>query len=230
VSLNASGAVRVADVSMLDFDKNGGLLPAIVQDATSGAVLMLGYMDREALEKTLACQRVTFFSRSRQRLWTKGETSGAFLDLVSVTPDCDRDALLVMARPQGAVCHRGTSTCFDVTSNEKHPSAQTSSESLAFLNALETIIEQRSGLQAPDSYTARLFAQGPRRLAQKVGEEAVEVALASLTEADSRVVEESADLLFHLLVLLRGRGLKLHRVLDEMRRRHAERTNQPLTR
>jgi phosphoribosyl-AMP cyclohydrolase / phosphoribosyl-ATP pyrophosphohydrolase len=213
ISPEQTQEIRAADVPMLDFGKSGGLLPAIVQDATSGAVLMLGYMNAPALEETLARKQVVFFSRSRQRLWMKGETSGAILDLAGVFADCDRDALLVTARPRAAVCHRGTRTCFGET-------ALTEAESHSFLHTLESVVEERVSSGKPDSYTARLFAKGTAQLAQKVGEEALEVALASLAETDERVIGESADLLFHLLVLLRGRGLKLDQVLDELRRRH----------
>lgn len=212
--------IRLADVPTLDFAKSGGLLPAIVQDATTRAVLMLGYMNAPALEQTLTQRQVVFFSRSRQGLWLKGETSGAILELVGVFADCDRDALLITARPRAAVCHRGTRTCFG-------DAALTEAEARSFLHTLESVVDERVTSGKPDSYTARLFADGTRQLAQKVGEEALEVALASLAETDERVIEESADLLFHLLVLLRGRSLKLDQVLDELRRRHAAATNRP---
>jgi phosphoribosyl-ATP pyrophosphohydrolase/phosphoribosyl-AMP cyclohydrolase len=205
-----------ADIDALDFDKGSGLLPAIVQDVDTGAVLMLGYMNREALHTTFERRRVVFFSRSKQRLWMKGETSGHYFDLVDVRTDCDCDTLLITARPIGPACHLGTTTCFG---NEKISSA----EQLAFLTQLESIIAQRIAENPEGSYTARLFAKGPKRLAQKVGEEGLEVALAAVAESDDKVVSESADLLFHLLVLLKGRGIPLARVIAELQSRHAAR-------
>jgi phosphoribosyl-AMP cyclohydrolase / phosphoribosyl-ATP pyrophosphohydrolase len=209
-----SGGLRLADIETLDFAKSGGLLPAVVQHADTGAVLMVGYMNREALRETIARRHVVFFSRSKQRLWEKGETSGHFLELGEIRADCDRDALLVTATPAGPVCHVGTATCFGDESITK-------GEQLAFLATLEGVIEQRIAESPQGSYTARLFAQGPRRIAQKVGEEGLEVALAAVVETDDKVVAESADLLFHLLVLLRSRGLSLDSVVAELRSRHA---------
>lgn len=202
------------EVATLDFAKGGGLLPAIVQDAGTGAVLMLGFMSAEALRATLERRRVVFFSRSRQRLWEKGETSGHHLEVESVRADCDRDTLLITARPQGPVCHTGARTCFG---DEKLSAA----ESLAFLAQLERIIAQRAAERPEGSYTARLLAQGPRRLAQKVGEEGLEVALAAVAETGERIVSEAADLLFHLLVLLRSRDIPLADVVSELEARHA---------
>lgn len=207
-----AGALCPADIDRLDFDKTGGLLPAVVQ-AEGGAVLMLGYMNREALRETFARSRVVFFSRSRQRLWEKGETSGHTLDLLSVRADCDRDALLVTARPRGPVCHLGTATCF----GDAPPCAGR----LQFLGELGAVIEQRIADRPEGSYTARLYAQGVRRMAQKVGEEGLEVALAAVAETDEKVIAESADLLYHLLLLLKSRGLSLERVVEELRSRHA---------
>jgi phosphoribosyl-ATP pyrophosphohydrolase/phosphoribosyl-AMP cyclohydrolase len=207
--------VTVSDIDSLDFAKSGGLLPAVVQHAGTGAVLMLGYMNGDALRETFSRRHVVFFSRSKQRMWEKGETSGHFLELDSVRMDCDRDTLLVTAWPHGPVCHVGTETCFG---NE----AATTGERLAFLATLETIIAKRAAEQPEGSYTARLFEQGARRIAQKVGEEGVEVALASVMEADDKVIGESADLLFHLLVLLKKRGLSLEHVVAELQSRHAK--------
>jgi phosphoribosyl-ATP pyrophosphohydrolase/phosphoribosyl-AMP cyclohydrolase len=201
------------DIDTLDFAKSG-LLPAIVQHAQTGAVLMLGYMNAQALRETLNRGHVVFFSRSKQRLWEKGETSGHFLELVEVRTDCDRDALLVTAKPHGPVCHVGTATCFG-------DEPVTKGERLAFVAALEAVIEQRIADSPQGSYTARLFAQGPKRIAQKVGEEGLEVALAAVVETDEKVVGESADLLFHLLVLLRSRGLSFESVVTELQSRHA---------
>jgi phosphoribosyl-AMP cyclohydrolase / phosphoribosyl-ATP pyrophosphohydrolase len=212
--LNTGVALGLADIDTLDFDKADGLLPAVVQHARTGAVLMVGYMNRAALRETLARRHVVFFSRSKQRLWEKGETSGHFLELGEIHADCDRDALLVTATPAGPVCHVGTATCFGDESITK-------GEQLAFLATLEGVIEQRIAESPQGSYTARLFAQGPRRIAQKVGEEGLEVALAAVVETDDKVVAESADLLFHLLVLLRSRGLSLDSVVAELRSRHA---------
>jgi phosphoribosyl-AMP cyclohydrolase / phosphoribosyl-ATP pyrophosphohydrolase len=202
------------DARTLDFGKSDGLIPAIVQRADSGAVLMLGYMNAEALAATFERRRVVFYSRSKQRLWMKGETSGHVLDLVEIRTDCDRDALLVTARPNGPVCHVGTSTCFgDV--------APSSEGKLGFLATLESVIEQRVTENPEGSYTARLFAKGPKRIAQKVGEEGLEVALAAVAEGDDKVISESADLLYHLLVLLKSRGVSLANVVAELESRHA---------
>jgi len=208
------GVITSADADTLSFEKQSGLLPAIVQDANDGAVLMLGYMNREALQTTFERRRVVFFSRSKQRLWMKGETSGHYLDLVEVRTDCDRDTLLITARANGPACHVGTTTCFGDLPG-------TAGEGLAFLSKLETVIEQRIAQSPEGSYTARLYAQGPRRIAQKVGEEGLEVALAAVAEPDDKVIAESADLLYHLLVLLKSRGVPLTRVVTELESRHA---------
>lgn len=211
----APGApLSLADVAALDFDKSGGLLPAVVQHAESGAVLMLGYMNREALRETLTRRRVVFFSRSRQCLWEKGETSGHTLALAAVRADCDRDALLVTASPAGPVCHLGTATCFG-------DDAPTGAGKLAFLGALESVIARRMADRPEGSYTARLHAEGPKRIAQKVGEEGLEVALAAVAETDAKLLAESADLLYHLLLLLKSRGLSLEQVVAELASRHA---------
>ncbi|HXS26554.1 MAG TPA: bifunctional phosphoribosyl-AMP cyclohydrolase/phosphoribosyl-ATP diphosphatase HisIE [Steroidobacteraceae bacterium] len=209
--------VTVADISQLDFAKGGGLLPAIVQHAGTGAVLMLGFMNVEALHATLERRRVVFFSRSKQRLWEKGETSGNSLQLAEVRSDCDRDTLLISAWPSGPVCHSGTRTCF----GDEPLSA---AERLAFLATLERIIEQRIAERPEGSYTARLYSQGAKRIAQKVGEEGLEVALAAVAETDEKVVAEAADLLFHLMLLLKSRDLPLARVVAELEGRHSERT------
>lgn len=206
-----------ADIASLDFDKAGGLLPAIIQHADTGAVLMLGYMNPQALATTLARRRVVFWSRSKQRLWEKGETSGHSLVVVGIHEDCDHDALLVLARPAGPVCHTGTATCFG-------DGPLTRAEALGFLGQLEQVIEQRISAGDATSYTARLFNEGTRRLAQKVGEEGVEVALAGVADDDAALVNESADLLFHLAVLLRGRGLSLENVAAELAARHRARS------
>jgi phosphoribosyl-ATP pyrophosphohydrolase/phosphoribosyl-AMP cyclohydrolase len=201
------------EIDRIDFAKGDGLVPAIVQDADTGAVLMLGYMNREALEQTLARRRAVFYSRSKQRLWEKGETTGHTLDLVDVAVDCDADTLLVSARPRGPACHNGTLTCF----GDEPRSAATN---IAFLGKLESIVAQRASDKPEDSYTARLLAKGINKVAQKVGEEGVETALAGVNESDQQLVEESADLLFHLLVLLRARGLRLAQVVRQLESRH----------
>lgn len=209
--------MKLEDLPGLDWDKGNGLLPAIVQDADTGQVLMLGYMNRDALRRTLGEGRVTFFSRTRQALWTKGETSGHYLDVVSASTDCDADTLLVTARPHGPVCHEGTATCF--------PRAeQTAAGRLAFLGALETILADRIARDPEGSYTAELFRKGRGRIAQKVGEEGVELALAAVGHDDAEVVSESADLIYHLLLLLRERGLALADVVAELELRHAARS------
>jgi len=212
------GPVTVSDIESLDFAKGDGLLPVIVQHAGTGAALMLGYMNKEALHETFSRRHVVFFSRSKQRLWEKGETSGHFLELESVRTDCDRDTLLVTAWPHGPVCHVGTTTCFG-------DDATSTAERLSFLSTLETVIAKRAAEQPEGSYTARLFAQGPKRIAQKVGEEGVEVALAAVTEPDDKLISESADLVFHLLVLLKKRGLSLDHVVAELAARHAKPRN-----
>ncbi len=189
-------------------------MPAVVQHAHTGAVLMLGYMNREALRETLSRRHVVFYSRSKQRLWEKGETSGHFLELDQVLTDCDRDTLLITARPLGPACHEGTATCFG-------DAPLTNGERLAFLATLEGVIEKRIAQSPQGSYTARLFSEGPKRIAQKVGEEGLEVALAAVAETDDKVLSESADLIFHLLVLLRSRGLSLQGVVAELQSRHA---------
>jgi phosphoribosyl-ATP pyrophosphohydrolase/phosphoribosyl-AMP cyclohydrolase len=201
------------DPARVDFAKGDGLVPAVVQDADTGAVLMVAYMNREALDQTLARRRGVFYSRSKQRLWEKGETTGHTLDVVDVALDCDADTLLVSARPRGPACHNGTLTCF----GDEPRSAATA---IAFLAKLESVIAQRATEQPDASYTAKLLAKGINKVAQKVGEEGVETALAGVNEADDKLTGEAADLLFHLLVLLRARNVSLARVVDELARRH----------
>jgi phosphoribosyl-ATP pyrophosphohydrolase/phosphoribosyl-AMP cyclohydrolase len=196
----------------LDWDKSDGLLPAIVQDAFDGRVLMQAFMNREALEQTIATGRVTFWSRSRQSLWTKGETSGNFLHLASIHCDCDHDCVLVLARPQGPTCHRGSDSCFD--------GATPAAPALAFLGYLERLVAERDRERPEGSYTTLLLGEGTRRIAQKVGEEGVETALAATTGSDQELREETADLLYHLLVLLRSRGVTLAQVMATLNSRH----------
>jgi len=195
----------------LDWQKGDGLLPAIVQDADTQQVLMLGYMNAAALEQTVATKRVTFFSRSKNRLWVKGEASGHFLDLVSIEADCDADALLVRARPNGPTCHRGTCSCF----------GEGGASGVGFLAELERTIVQRIAAGSEKSYTARLVADGVKRIAQKVGEEGVETALAATAGDNAELTNEAADLLFHLIVLLRAKGLTLGDALAVLEKRHA---------
>ncbi len=196
----------------LDWEKTGGLIPAIVQDAFDGRVLMQGFMNPEALARTQDSGRVTFWSRSREALWTKGEASGNFLSLVDVSADCDADCLLVRARPAGPTCHRGTDTCFDGEAPAR--------PGLAFLAELERVIARRDEERPADSYTTKLLEEGTRRIAQKVGEEGVETALAAVGGDDDEVLEETSDLLYHLLVLLRSRGLGLDTVVQRLAERH----------
>ncbi len=193
-----------------DWTKCDGLIPAVIQDADSGLVLMLGYMNAQALDVTRETGRVTFFSRSRQRLWTKGESSGHFLELVDIHLDCDRDSFLVLARPQGPTCHNGTTTCF----------GEIPLPPVAFLGELDKLIATRHLERPEGSYTTRLFDSGTRRIAQKVGEEGVETALAAVSQGEDALIGEAADLLFHLLVLLRDRGHGLESVATRLRERH----------
>lgn len=195
------------DVESLDWTKSpDGLLPAIVQDADTLRVLMLGYVNRESLARTLESGHVTFFSRSRGVLWTKGESSGHFLGLVSLQADCDNDTVLVMARPHGPTCHLGRASCF--------PGARGD-----VLAELDRLVATRESERPEGSYTTRLFEGGVRRIAQKVGEEGVETALAGVAQSDAELLGESADLLYHLLVLLRSRGLGLADALAVLERR-----------
>lgn len=200
------------DSTKLDWAKGDGLLPAIVQHSQSGAVLMLGYMNAEACEQTRQSGKVTFYSRSKQRLWVKGETSGHFLMLKSLVADCDNDALLVTAEPLGPTCHAGTQSCF----------GDASAPPLAFLSTLDDLIAQRERERPPGSYTTKLFEGELRRIAQKVGEEGVETALAAVVQDGAALRAESADLIFHLLVLLRARGIEFADVIGELQERHAE--------
>jgi phosphoribosyl-ATP pyrophosphohydrolase/phosphoribosyl-AMP cyclohydrolase len=195
----------------LAWEKMDGLLPAVVQDAASGQVLMLGYMNRVALAATLSSRKVTFYSRSKQRLWQKGETSGNVLRLVSIAPDCDDDALLVRAEPAGPTCHTGATSCFGGEDRDGP----------AWLAELARIVAARAASGDEASYTARLLAEGPARIAQKVGEEGVEVALATVTRDAAGTAEETADLLYHLTVLMQAKGFGWEDVVAILRRRHS---------
>jgi phosphoribosyl-AMP cyclohydrolase / phosphoribosyl-ATP pyrophosphohydrolase len=199
------------DLDRVDYAKGGGLVPAIVQHAGAGTVLMVGYMNREALEATLTRGRVVFFSRSKNRLWEKGETSGNFIEVAEIYVDCDGDALIVHAWPQGETCHLGRQSCFE---------GQNPGSRLSFLAKLEHVIAERTVDRPQGSYTAKLAASGVRRVAQKVCEEALEAALAASAGDETEVVSETADLLYHVLVLLNVRGVRLDRVVAELQTRH----------
>ncbi len=201
--------IEVKNADALDFAKSGGLIPAIVQDARTGRVLMLGYMNEEAFQKTCETGLVTFYSRSRQTLWVKGETSGNYLHAVSVTGDCDADTVLVLANPDGPTCHKGTASCFA----EAAFAGQ-------FLWELEDVIRSRKTADPKTSYTARLFESGTKRIAQKVGEEGVETALAATVHDQDELKNEASDLLFHLLVLLEAEGLSINDVIANLKTRH----------
>jgi len=200
------------NIDNLAWEKMNGLIPAIVQEAFDGRVLMQGYMNKDALQVTLESGQVTFWSRSRQQLWTKGETSGHILDLVDIHPDCDSDCLLIRARQEGPTCHLGLDTCFDVDGKVI--------PELAFLADLERVIEKRDKERPRDSYTTKLLESGVKRIAQKVGEEGVETALAAVAGEDDEVLNESADLIYHLMVLLRSRKLELGSLVEVLKVRH----------
>lgn len=196
---------------IIDFNKNSdGLVPVIIQDSETKNVLMLGYMNAEAYEKTLETQKVTFYSRSKQRLWTKGEESGNYLNLVSVKNDCDNDTLLIQVNPNGPTCHKGTDTCW----------AEANTENFGFISRLEDTIESRvKARDSEKSYVASLFASGINKVAQKVGEEAVEVVIEAMDNNDELFLEESADLLFHYLMLLQAKNFKLNDVVKVLKAR-----------
>lgn len=196
-------------LAQLDWEKTAGLLPVVVQHAVSGEVLMLGYMNKEALAKTLDNEKVTFYSRTKERLWTKGETSGHFLNVVDIAADCDNDTLLVLANPVGPTCHKGTSSCFGETSHQ-----------WLFLYQLEELLAARKTADPASSYTAKLYASGTKRIAQKVGEEGVETALAATVHDREELTNEASDLLYHLLVLLQDQQLDLTAVIENLRKRH----------
>ncbi|MFE8149490.1 bifunctional phosphoribosyl-AMP cyclohydrolase/phosphoribosyl-ATP diphosphatase HisIE [Brenneria goodwinii] len=195
--------------NQLDWEKTDGLMPVIVQHAVSGEVLMLGYMNQNALKATEDSGKVTFFSRTKQRLWTKGETSGNFLNVVSITPDCDNDTLLVLANPIGPTCHLGKSSCFSPAASE-----------WLFLYELEQLLGERKSADPASSYTARLYASGTKRIAQKVGEEGLETALAATVHDREELTNEAADLMYHLLVLLQDQDLSLANIINRLRERH----------
>ena len=204
-----TGLLTGEQISQLDWEKVDNLMPAIIQHAVSGEVLMLGYMNQEALSVTQSSGKVTFYSRTKERLWTKGETSENYLNVVSITPDCDNDTLLILVNPVGPTCHKGNNSCF-------HP-AETD---WAFLYQLEELLASRKTADPESSYTAKLYASGTKRIAQKVGEEGVETALAATVNDRFELKNEASDLIYHLLVLLQDQDLNLSAVIDNLRQRH----------
>lgn len=195
----------------INFDKLGGLVPAIIQDADTKNVLMLGFMNQEAYDKTVETGKVTFFSRSKNRLWMKGETSGNVLHVVSIKNDCDNDTLLIQVHPEGPVCHTGTDTCWG-EKNESNP--------LTFLTELQDFIETRYKEMPEGSYTTSLFKDGINRMAQKVGEEALEAVIEAVNGTDERLIYEGSDMLYHLIVLLTSKGLRIEQMVEELKKRH----------
>ena len=203
------------NISHIRFDSHTGLVPAIIQDADSGRVLMLGYMNEEALQKTLSSGLVTFYSRSKQRLWTKGEESGNTLHLVSIHDDCDHDSLLIKAHPKGPTCHTQEISCFDAGQ-----SGRVDEQGILFLSYLEALLKDRKAQMPEGSYTSMMFAKGLDKLAQKVGEEAVETVIAAKNEKDDEFIYEASDLMFHLMMLLVGKDIELASLIKELERRH----------
>ena len=195
----------------IDFNKMNGLVPAIIQDADTQKVLMLGYMNEEAYEKTVETGKVTFFSRTKNRLWTKGESSGNFLEVVSIKNDCDNDTLLIQVHPTGPVCHTGTDTCWG-EKNESNP--------LTFLSELQDFIEKRHEEMPEGSYTTSLFKDSLNRMAQKVGEEALEAVIEAVNGTNDRLIYEGSDMLYHLIVLLTAKGLRIEQMVNELKERH----------
>ncbi|MBQ9675644.1 MAG: bifunctional phosphoribosyl-AMP cyclohydrolase/phosphoribosyl-ATP diphosphatase HisIE [Bacteroidaceae bacterium] len=195
---------------MLDYNKMNGLVPAIIQDAETAKVLMLGYMNQEAYDKTIKTGLVTFYSRTRQRLWTKGEESGNFLDVVSIKEDCDQDTLLIQVHPRGPVCHTGTDTCW----------GEVNSEPVMFLKELQQFIQKRHEEMPEGSYTTSLFQSGINKMAQKVGEEAVETIIEATNGTNERLIYEGSDLLYHLIVMLTAKGLSIEDLARELEERH----------
>ena len=195
----------------INFDKMNGLVPAIIQDATTRKVLMLGFMNKEAYEKTVETGKVTFYSRTKERLWTKGEQSGNFLNVVSIQNDCDQDTLLIQVHPTGPVCHTGTDTCWG-EKNEANP--------LLFLSELQDFIEKRYQEMPEGSYTTSLFKDGLNRMAQKVGEEALDAVIEAVNGSNERLIYEGSDMLYHLIVLLTAKGMRIEDMASELQQRH----------
>ena len=199
------------DISQLDFNKLDGLIPAVIQDAETQKVLMLGFMNKEAAERTLEIGKVTFFSRTKNRLWTKGEESGNFLHVVSIAVDCDNDTLLIKADPQGPTCHKGADTCFQ----EKNETS-----GIGFLSYLQDFIDKRKAEMPEGSYTTSLFNKGTRTITQKVGEEAVETIIGAMANDDENFIYEAGDLIYHLIVLLTHKGYRIEDIIRELKKRH----------
>lgn len=203
---------ELKDIDQVDFRKMDGLVPAIIQDSESLKVLMLGFMNKEALQKTRETGKVTFFSRTKNRLWTKGEESGNFLNVVSILSDCDDDTLLIKARPEGPVCHTGNDTCFD----EMNPAGN-----IGFLTYLQDFIDKRKREMPEGSYTTSLFNAGTGKISQKVGEEAVETIIGAMANDNENFIYEAGDLLYHLIVLLTHKGFRIEDVVAELEKRHS---------
>lgn len=203
---------ELKDISLIDFEKLNGLVPAVVQDNQTQKVLMVGFMNADAVIKTLETRQVTFFSRTKNRLWTKGEESGNFLNVVSILIDCDNDTLLVKANPVGPVCHTGNDTCFDENNSKGD---------IQFLSYLQDLIDQRKRDMPEGSYTTSLFAKGTRKITQKVGEEAVETIIGAMANDDENFLYESADLVYHLMVLLTHKGFRIEDIAAELKSRHS---------
>ena len=208
------------DIKAIDFDKMDGLVPAIIQDADTRNVLMLGFMNKEACEKTLATGKVTFWSRTRQTLWTKGETSGNFLNMVSMALDCDNDTLLVKVHPQGPTCHKGTDTCWGEQNTPANSAPGGSGSPILFLPELQDFIEKRHEEMPEGSYTTKLFRDGVNKMAQKLGEEALETVIEATNGTNDKLVYEAGDMLYHLLVLLTSKGLRIEDIAQELQKRH----------
>lgn len=200
------------NISQINFEKAGGLVPAVIQDNETMKVLMLGFMNEEAIAKTLESGQVTFFSRTKNRLWTKGEESGNFLNVVSILIDCDNDTLLIKVNPVGPVCHTGTDTCFD----EVNPKGD-----VQFLSHLQDFIDRRKQEMPEGSYTTSLFKKGTRTISQKVGEEAVETIIGAMAGDDENFIYESGDLIYHLIVLLSHKGYRIEDIVRELKKRHS---------
>ena len=198
-------------VSAIDFNKMDGLIPAIIQDAETQKVLMLGFMNEESLSKTMEIGKVTFFSRTKNRLWTKGEESGNFLKVVSIAIDCDNDTLLIKVDPVGPVCHTGADTCFEETNTGNE---------IQFLTYLQDFIDKRKAEMPEGSYTTSLFQKGTRKITQKVGEEAVETIIGAMANDDENFIYEAGDLLYHLIVLLTHKGYRIEDIVRELKKRH----------
>lgn len=206
------------NIEEIDFDKGDGLVPAVIQDEKNGQVLMLGYMNRQAVEKTLKSGLVTFYSRSKKRLWTKGETSGNYLHLRDIQKDCDNDAILIQAEPEGPTCHTGHTSCFHEKQFE--PFWEHNSDGKEFLDELEKLLYDRKKNLPEKSYTSSMFKKGLDRIAQKVGEEGVETVIAAKNDDESAFIYEASDLVFHLILLLVEKNIPFQKLVEELERRH----------